>query len=827
MRDPGNDAFLGAVNSLAARDAYGYSLHYFEGDYEQIGMQGNAFIANQSGSDLAHADLSKDLYNGNIKRMITTITDPNTRDVLPLGNAYRYDQLNRLMSAHSTENIDMNDNEWDSGSGYVYKNTFAYDANGNITRQLRRNGANAPVDSLTYRYHDNSNGKRLRNRLYHVEDSVGNGTFGDDVDDMGTFTGGSTINTANNYSYDPEGRLVQDAQEKLDTILWRVDGKVAFIEMETGFNKKNLRFDYDAMGHRIAKHVYTDADVLEYSTYYVLDAQGNVLSVYEHAVDELEESTTFYQAEKYIYGSSRLGVLNDSIPLLGTENDTYDMTLTDHIIGKRTYELTNHLGNVLSTVSDKVIPVERENDPLVDQDFSSSYIPFSTWLISSAYLDAGRYHLDSCSMWGSASFILPTEPGATYTISYDIDLDGGGNVRAYTHDPGTAMNLTDELSTTNGSYSYTVTAEGTTTLFNWSNEDPGSPRDFYLDNVTITRDLGEEALYFLADIRSSQDYSPFGVTLDGRNFVLAGAEKSRYGFQSQERDDEIKGEGNSYNYTYRMHDPRLGRFFAIDPLVFDYPELTPYQFSSNRLIDFREIEGMEGSRTDAWFAGWEDAMYSNLLQAGFGREDADDLYPDDLYAQRSFLMGQMAGDVASMAAAGIEITMGWNTLALSGTLAANVEGTVITEGAALVTAIAGLVELGVGAMTAINASKGFKKSYDAYGKISSKIQKQEEAAKNMIGAKGTKTASKTVWKSKGSKARIDVENPAPGKRPGQLHYQDKNNTKYMYDFEKGVFYGKNKKTGKYDVEAPSSVKDLLKDSEFKKGIEKGKKILGE
>ncbi|SHI45869.1 RHS repeat-associated core domain-containing protein [Flavobacterium haoranii] len=68
----------------------------------------------------------------------------------------------------------------------------------------------------------------------------------------------------------------------------------------------------------------------------------------------------------------------------------------------------------------------------------------------------------------------------------------------------------------------------------------------------------------------------------------------RYGFQGQEKDDEIKGEGNSINYTFRMHDPRVGRFFATDPLEKKYPMLTPYQFSGNRLIDSKEIEGMEG-----------------------------------------------------------------------------------------------------------------------------------------------------------------------------------------------------------------------------------------
>jgi RHS repeat-associated protein len=69
----------------------------------------------------------------------------------------------------------------------------------------------------------------------------------------------------------------------------------------------------------------------------------------------------------------------------------------------------------------------------------------------------------------------------------------------------------------------------------------------------------------------------------------------RYGFQGQEKDDELKGEGNSLNYTFRMHDPRVGRFFAVDPLTKKYPYLTPYQFSSNQPIHAKELEGLESS----------------------------------------------------------------------------------------------------------------------------------------------------------------------------------------------------------------------------------------
>ncbi len=58
-------------------------------------------------------------------------------------------------------------------------------------------------------------------------------------------------------------------------------------------------------------------------------------------------------------------------------------------------------------------------------------------------------------------------------------------------------------------------------------------------------------------------------------------------------DNEIKGTGNCINYKYRIHDPRLGRFLSIDPLVAKYPWNSPYAFSENRVIDAVELEGLE------------------------------------------------------------------------------------------------------------------------------------------------------------------------------------------------------------------------------------------
>src|SRR5690554_3295092 len=98
--------------------------------------------------------------------------------------------------------------------------------------------------------------------------------------------------------------------------------------------------------------------------------------------------------------------------------------------------------------------------------------------------------------------------------------------------------------------------------------------------------------YFLADVVSYSDYYPYGMQMPGRNGSTG---DYRYGFQGQEMDDEVKGEGSSINYKYRMHDPRIGRLFAVDPLAPEYPHNSPYAFSENMVIHCVELEGLEAS----------------------------------------------------------------------------------------------------------------------------------------------------------------------------------------------------------------------------------------
>ena len=223
------------------------------------------------------------------------------------------------------------------------------------------------------------------------------------------------------------------------------------------------------MGHRIAKHSYDKDQAynnglgqLVKSTYYVLDAQGNTMATYEREVDENTQQISFAQTEKFIYGSSRLGVQNCNIALLGSQNNVYLQSTVAHRIGKKGYEFSNHLGNVLSVISDKLIP----------------------------------------------------------------------------HSNGATID------------------------------------------------------YWLADILQSTDYSPFGVQLSGRNLKLSGNNVPYvYGFNGMEADDEMKGDGNSYDFGERMFDTRLGRWLTIDAFYTKYPSMSPYSFAGNSPISFVDHGG--------------------------------------------------------------------------------------------------------------------------------------------------------------------------------------------------------------------------------------------
>jgi RHS repeat-associated protein len=67
----------------------------------------------------------------------------------------------------------------------------------------------------------------------------------------------------------------------------------------------------------------------------------------------------------------------------------------------------------------------------------------------------------------------------------------------------------------------------------------------------------------------------------------------RYGFNGMEKDNELNGTGNSYDFGARIYDSRLGRWLSVDPLFQSFPWYTPYQFAGNMPIWAIDLDGLE------------------------------------------------------------------------------------------------------------------------------------------------------------------------------------------------------------------------------------------
>ncbi|MGZ3890567.1 MAG: RHS repeat-associated core domain-containing protein, partial [Mucilaginibacter sp.] len=98
--------------------------------------------------------------------------------------------------------------------------------------------------------------------------------------------------------------------------------------------------------------------------------------------------------------------------------------------------------------------------------------------------------------------------------------------------------------------------------------------------------------HYASDIINHQDYYAFGANKPGRTYAVSAA--YRYSFNGKEQDGETVGtSGSTQDYGMRIYNPSLGKFLSVDPLTKKYPELTPYQFASDRPIDGVDQDGLE------------------------------------------------------------------------------------------------------------------------------------------------------------------------------------------------------------------------------------------
>ncbi|MGD1849018.1 MAG: RHS repeat domain-containing protein [Salibacteraceae bacterium] len=498
--DPGQDG-NGAttLHQQFGQDAMGFSLHYYQGDYTRIASSApNHLMASNNVTMNAQ---SADLFNGNISKMVTALTNTNNTPERVIANAYQYDQKNRLRYFRAYQDLNSFADNLRSSNGMAagnfsnrYAGEYHYDANGNIT-ELKRTGDQGTLndmDRFTYNYNVDQNGKLLNNQLDWVDDPATATAYANDMDGQ----------AAGNYTYDPIGQLESDRKEEIDNIEWYVFNKPKKVTRTgnqiNGSYPADLEFRYGPNGNRCVKiakpwsnNTGHDNEANWTYTYYVRDAAGNIMATYERTFDPVAGNTYKDQlalTEHDIYGASRAGLhlptelkhevefsatsFNGDKEFSGTSYTALPDYSEDHQLagtsnrfeylrdlGAKQYELTNHLGNVLETVSDRKVAVDNNADDDIDNYFAQ-------------------------------------------VISYS-------------------------------------------------------------------------------------DYYPFGMQMPERT----GGTLSRYGFNGMERDDELKGSGNSYDFGARIYDSRLGKFNSVDPRERDFPFMSPYCFAANMPISAIDENG--------------------------------------------------------------------------------------------------------------------------------------------------------------------------------------------------------------------------------------------
>lgn len=437
--DPGKDGNSGPLpytplHASFARDAFAYSLGYYENDYQPITGPIAGFRADPSG--LYGSAGAQSLYNGNIAWMSTSLVDDGV--VSPLAAVFKYDQLQRLMEQKVYTDPGLvgpnSTNVWNpSPSNGDYQVNLSYDANGNILT-LDRNGlashsGGQAMDRLQYEYYRRPNpsgsGPDVRsNRLAYVKDNPAlENAYDMDLDDQSSTYALNPLEGAGNgnYEYDKIGNLILDKQEKIANIEWTVSGKIRRITREANSGKPNLEFAYDVNDNRISKTVMdnpTEESTWK-TTFYVRDLDGNPMSIYKKKYMTGPDFTAghpeyssfptgtqywaelWYQEEVPLYGSNRLGmkIAHKLFKVLAFTSASYDSEGRfdkDNVqfisptppanpvftsawpIGKKRYSLSEHRGNESVVITDHKLQIGTSSLEYFVSDVVSSkdYYPF-------------------------------------------------------------------------------------------------------------------------------------------------------------------------------------------------------------------------------------------------------------------------------------------------------------------------------------------------------------------------------------------------------------------------------------------------------------------
>ncbi|MFN3916817.1 MAG: hypothetical protein ACK4K0_03645 [Flavobacteriales bacterium] len=283
-------------------------------------------------------------------------------------------------------------------------------------------------------------------------------------------------------------------------------------------------------------------------------------------------------------------------------------------IGKRQYELSNHLGNVLTVVSDRKFARDIDQNGEVDYFepdilLTYDYSPFGV------ILKERSFEKDVCQdVLYSDTTVVIDDDFNDGTVQGWVVLGGSliynsNNTLAIEKDNGNTLGATKQFAASQGVHYYfsAYVNKGNCNVNAAIEIEVRDPSNVVLYTTTLPSGSGTFTYDFIAPTSGNytisferinnasncifyvDDVLVYGV----QDITICECAKYggfRYGYnKGSEKDDEIKGAGNSYTTYFRQLDTRLGRWLSIDPVKQAWQ--SPYSSMDNNPIGLNDPLG--------------------------------------------------------------------------------------------------------------------------------------------------------------------------------------------------------------------------------------------
>ena len=520
-------------------------------------------------------------WNGNINGVHHRYVLPQQGDFGMFSNlatirseVYEYDELNRLTN---TDSYRLNDPNYPSLNwGIVGDNNYQYDKIGNLLRLTR----NEISDQFT-------------NELL-----VNGYTYNTQNNKLQSINSNSSLNGSDvwNYTYNQDGNIVSDDHRDVGSIDYYRQILPSKINLNIQSSiAPNIQYIYNSADSRIVKRTDVSSLGAEVLEYYLKDASGQEMGIYDVNSDKL---VWYIYGDRMLASIDHTGAIQCDNPIL--TDDPSDPTGGGGLGTGFGGSFTPKFYNAITLADSDIDPSNASNQmilsaitDIITNDNGEVVYDLPTTLIKYEENGVSNISVDESILQDPRYTILDTLPILSPSQSISLtDRDGvvvqkrlyevltpntnkldysyyASNVAPFGSSEGHVMESLAGAGS--GPTQYTVPPAAAYYIQD------------HLGNTRVKYDLICEDGQMNRRILELHDYHPFGKTMRSYSFD----EEERYLFTGKERDAKI---GYDY-FGARYYDSDVGRFMSVDPLADQFAGYSPYNYVLNNPIRMVDPDG--------------------------------------------------------------------------------------------------------------------------------------------------------------------------------------------------------------------------------------------